>query len=91
MKIKVDLAAFEALTQEQIEALASAQHGAKAQGVTSTMLTHTACIGWGPRGDRQELNVYEDTISVLSDYGYYEVRWATIEKLAEYNVITFQP
>lgn len=87
MKIKIDLAAFRALTQEQIGSLADAQKGSKAEEVVRSTTGDSILWDW----HIYQLSVCEHTIGAYSPYGLDEVRWATIEKLAEYNVITFQP
>jgi hypothetical protein len=87
MKIKIDLAAFEALTQEQIEALAEAQKGSKAEEVMRSTTGDSILWDW----HIYQLSVCEHTIGAYSPYGLDEVRWTTIEKLAEYNVIAIEP
>lgn len=88
MKIKIDLAAFKALTQEQVEVLTEAQWEARpslrrVERIGSSVLLSDRYYN-GITVTSQGLEAFLNGNSV-------PIKWSTIEKLAEYNVITFEP
>lgn len=82
MNIKVDLAAFRALTQEQLKKVAEAQSGYEPED--DVVYGRDAYIMW--HHGHYALSVEISAIAAYAAYGLDEVRWATIGKLAEYNV-----
>lgn len=98
MKIKIDLAAFEALTQEQMLAIAVAESGWEPDVVADCAIhedheSGRVYLDWKSQHTDTEMGIglNEKYIGATFDDGFEPVMWATIEKLAEYNVITFQP
>ena len=103
MKIKIDLAAFEALTQEQMLALAASEMNCHPDAIKEVRMSeYTAgdyrTLRWwmAGTGDHAYMEVTDKVIVSAGpllgkSLEFTPTRWATIELLAEYNVITFRP